>query len=158
MAYVSQNGSTGTTTTTTTPTTTNEKVIDRGLVLSNALNVRSNAGTSYNSVSSYGYLTRVEIVEEKDVDGTTWGRTKDGWISLDYVYIDGTRGDDQATGTVTGSAVNVRSGPGTRYTVVGSVSKGDELDILAQYKIGNTTWGCIKSGWVSMDYVETSVG
>lgn len=160
MTYVSQNGTTGTTnnTTNTTTNTTNEKVIDRGLVLTNALNVRSNAGTGYNSVSSYGYLTRVEIVEEKDVDGTTWGRTKDGWISLDYVYIDGTRGDDAATGTVTGSAVNVRSGPGTRYNVVGSVSQGDTLDILAQYKIGNTTWGCISSGWVSMDYVETSVG
>lgn len=157
MNYVSKNGTTNTTTNNTT-NTTNAKVIARGLVLTNALNVRANAGTNYNSVGSYGYMTRVEITEKKDADGATWGKTADGWISLDYVYIDGNKGADAGTGTVTGSAVNVRSGPGTKYGVVSAVKEGDELDILAQYTINGTTWGCISKGWVCMDYVDMGVG
>lgn len=158
MSYVSKNGTTNNNTTNNTTNTTNANVIARGLVLTKALNVRANAGTNYNSVGSYGYMTRVEITEKKDADGATWGKTADGWISLDYVYIDGNRGENPGTGTVTGSAVNVRSGPGTKYGVVASVKQGDELDILAQYTINGTTWGCISKGWVCMDYVDMGVG
>ena len=158
MTYVSLTGTvtdnSTTNNTTTNNTTTNEKVIDRGLVTGSTLNVRAAAGTDSKSVASYTYLTRVELYEKKNVDGTTWGRTKDGWISLDYVYIDGDTGEDAGTGTVTGSAINVRQGPGTKYNVVGGYKEGDELDILAQFKINGTTWGCIKSGWVCMDYVS----
>lgn len=153
MTYVTQNGTTGTTTTTTTTTTTNAKVIDRGLVNTKTLNIRSDAGTDNASVGSYDYLTRVEITEKKDVGGATWGRTKDGWISLSYVYLDGTKGDNGGTGTVTGSAVNLRQGPGTKYDVVGSVKEGDTVEIQAQFTIGDTTWGSTKNGWICMDYV-----
>jgi len=105
-------------------------------------------------VATYTYLTRVELYEKKNVNGTTWGRTKDGWISLDYVYIDGTTGDGAGTGTVSGSNVNIRSGPGTNYDVVGSYSQGDSVEIYAQFTINKTVWGCTNKGWVCMDYVE----
>ena len=161
MTYVSLTGTVtdnSTTGGTTNNTTTNEKVIDRGLVTGSTLNVRASAGTDSNSVATYTYLTRVELYEKKNVNGTTWGRTKDGWISLDYVYIDGDTGEDAGTGTVTGSAINVRQGPGTKYNVVGGYKEGDEIDILAQFDINGTTWGCVKSGWVCMDYVSMGVG
>lgn len=162
MTYVSLTGTvtdnSTTNNTTTNNTTTNEKVIDRGLVTGSTLNVRAAAGTDSKSVATYTYLTRVELYEKENVNGTTWGRTKDGWISLDYVYIDGDTGEDAGTGTVTGSAINVRQGPGTKYKVVGGYKEGDELDILAQFKINGTTWGCIKSGWVCMDYVSMGAG
>lgn len=161
MTYVSLTGTVtdnSTTGGTTNNTTTNEKVIDRGLVTGSTLNVRAAAGTDSKSVATYSYLTRVEFYEKQNVNGTTWGRTKDGWISLDYVYIDGDTGEDAGTGTVTGSAINVRQGPGTKYNIVGGYKEGDELDILAQFKINGTTWGCIKSGWVCMDYVSMGVG
>ena len=50
-------------------------------------------------------------------------------------------------------AVNVRSGPGTGYGVVTTLKQGDEVKILAQFDVDGTKWGCIKNGWVCMDYV-----
>ena len=141
LSYVYQDGTTGTKTA-------------KGLVTGTTLNVRSGPGTKYDSVKSYGNLTRVKILEQITLGGTTWGCTKDGWISLDYVYIDGTTGDGAGTGTVSGSNVNIRSGPGTNYDVVGSYSQGDSVEIYAQFTINNTVWGCTNKGWVSMDYVE----
>ena len=141
MNYVYQDGTTGTKTA-------------KGLVTGTTLNVRSGPGTKYDSVKSYGNLTRVNILEQITIGGTTWGCTKDGWISLDYVYIDGTTGDGAGSGTVSGSNVNIRSGPGTNYDVVGSYSQGDSVEIYAQFTIGSTKWGCTNKGWVSMDYVE----
>ncbi len=58
------------------------------------------------------------------------------------------------TGTITGSTVNVRSGPGIDYSKVGSVAKGDTVKILGtegdwyRISIGNVT------GYVSADYVS----
>lgn len=126
----------------------------KGLVTGNGLNVRSGPGTNYNSVATYGSMTRVNILEQIKVGNTTWGCTKDGWISLDYVYIDGTTGNGAGTGTVSGSNVNIRSGPGTNYNTVGSYNQGDTVEIYAQFTIGNMTWGCTSKGWVSMDYVD----
>ena len=141
LNYVYQDGTTGTKTA-------------KGLVTGTTLNVRSGPGTKYDSVKSYGNLTRVNILEQIKIGNTTWGCTKDGWISLDYVYIDGTTGDGAGTGTVSGSNVNIRSGPGTNYDVVGSYSQGDSVEIYAQFTINNTVWGCTNKGWVCMDYVE----
>ena len=140
LAYVYQDGATG-------------KNTAKGLVTGTTLNVRSGPGTNYDSVSSYGRLTRVNILEQIKVGNTTWGCTKDGWISMDYVYVDGTKGEGAGTGTVTGDNVNIRSGPGTKYDAVGSAHSGDEIEILAQFEIGNMTWGCTSKGWICMDYV-----
>lgn len=122
----------------------------RGIVTGQGLNIRSGPGTGYDSVgSSYGSGTRVNILEQ--ING--WGCTDKGWISLNYVYIDGTEGDGAGTGVVTGDNVNIRKGPGTGYESVGSLNEGDEVEILAQFEIDGTMWGCTEDGWVCMDYV-----
>ena len=72
---------------------------------------------------------------------------------MQYVYVDGTTGEGAGTGTVSGNAVNIRSGPGTGYGSVGTLNNGDKVEILAQFEINGTKWGCIKNGWVCMDYV-----
>lgn len=125
----------------------------KGIVTGNGLNIRSGPGTGYGSVGSYTSGTRVNILEQITVDGTTWGCTDKGWISLGYVYVDGTKADGAGTGTVTGDNVNIRSGPGTNYESVGSLSFGDEVEILAQFDMDGTFWGCTSKGWVCMDYV-----
>ena len=84
-----------------------------------------------------------------------WGRTKDGWICLDYVYQDGTTGSKTAEGYVTGDQLNIRSGPGTGYGTVGSYNAGDRVTILEQFTYNGTAWGCTNQGWISMDYVNT---
>lgn len=140
MQYAYKNGATGANTA-------------KGIVTGNGLNIRSGPGTGYGSVGNYASGTRVNILEQITVGGTTWGCTDKGWISLGYVYVDGTRTDDAAYGTVTGDKVNIRSGPGTGYASVGSLNSGDEVEILAQFEFDGTYWGCTSKGWVCMDYV-----
>ncbi len=140
MQYVYKDGTTGTKT-------------GKGVVTGNGLNIRTGPGTNYDSVGSYNFGDRITILEQFKYGDTTWACTNKGWISFAYVYVDGTEGDGAGFGTCIGDDVNIRSGPGTQYDAVGSLNYGDDVDILFQIKIGDKYWGCIKQGWVCMDYV-----
>ncbi len=122
----------------------------RGIVTASELNVRANADQSATRVGSLKYGARVEILEKSG----TWGRTKDGWISLNYVYQDGATGTKTGTGTITGDQLNIRSGPGTGYGSVGSYNKGDRVTVLEQFTYNGVTWGCTNKGWISMQYCQ----
>lgn len=140
LEYVYQDGTTG-------------KNTAKGIVTGTNLNIRSGPGTKYDSVGSLNAGARVSILEQFTYDGVTWGCIDKGWISLAYVYIDGT-GEDVQYGTVTGDQLNIRSGPGTNYGSVGSLNSGDEVEILFTIEVGDVTWGNIEKGWISMDYVD----
>ena len=140
-------------TTTTNPEITNNgstTVIMKGVVKVTDLNIRSEGSTDGTRLGNLTYGARVEIMEKSG----NWGRTKDGWICLDYIYEDGTTGSKTASGTISGTQLNIRSGPGTGYASVGSYNKGDKVTILEQFTYNGTTWGCTNQGWVSMDYVD----
>lgn len=53
---------------------------------------------------------------------------------------------------VTVSALNIRSGPGTNYPVVGSIDGGGVFTIIEQ----QNNWGLLKSkqGWICLDYTK----
>ena len=125
-----------------------------GYITATELNARSGPATKHDSNGSYKYGTQIKILEQVTVDGTTWGYTSKGWVSLKYVYVEGKKGDGAGSGTMTGDQVNIRSGPGTDYKSKGTLNKGDKVEILAQLKIGDSTWGYTSKGWVSMKYVE----
>ncbi|EPZ59176.1 bacterial SH3 domain protein [[Clostridium] sordellii ATCC 9714] len=61
------------------------------------------------------------------------------------------------TGTVTASALNIRSGPSTSYSVITNVYKGDKLEILETsngwYKVKLANG---KIGWGSGKYISVS--
>ena len=143
--------------TTTTNNTTNSgitgngsnTVILKGIVKVTDLNIRSEANTNGTRLGSLTYGDRVEIYEKSD----NWGRTKDGWVCLDYIYQDGTTGTKTASGKITANGLNIRSGPGKGYASVGSYNAGDSVTILEQFTYNGTTWGCTNQGWISMDYV-----
>ena len=125
-------------------------VVLRGIVKVTDLNIRSEGSTKGERLGSMNYGQRVEILEKEG----NWGRTKDGWICLDYIYQDGTTGSKTADGVVTGDQLNIRSGPGTGYGSVGSYYAGDSVRILEQFTYNGKTWGCTSKGWISMDYVD----
>ena len=58
--------------------------------------------------------------------------------------------------TVTGNSVNLRSGPGTSYTAVGSVNKNTVLLITQVQTGGDYTWGKSSSGWIALKYTTFS--
>ncbi len=54
------------------------------------------------------------------------------------------------TVTVTSDSVLFRSGPGTNYQVVGTVYRGDKLDITQTKQVGDYLWGKFAKGWISL--------
>lgn len=133
------------------------------------LRVRTGPSASY-AVSAYLYNgNRVEILEQRTVNGTVWGKIDKGWISLDYVELDkpndNTQDDTQSgttptpppateTKTVTADCLCVRSGAGTNYQVVNYLYRGTKVQISETTTAGGRSWGKIPSGWICMDYVK----
>lgn len=160
MDYVNTSASTTNTTTnnnTTNNNTTvsngngNTTVVARGIVIAQELNIRSSATQDSDRVGGLNYGDRVEILEKSG----NWGRTSKGWISLNYVYQDGTTGTNTAKGTVNASGgLIIRSGPGTGYANLGSYADGDTVSILEQFTYSGVKWGCTSKGWISMKYVD----
>ena len=141
--------------------------------VSGALNVRSGAGTSYSVIGSLSNGAKVEIVETSG----TWYKIKYGsgygYVSKDYVTVSSSsnsgntdsgnsnNGSSSATTIQSGTikvngGLNVRSGAGTSYSVIGSLSNGAKVEIVET----SGTWYKIKYGsgygYVSKDYVTVS--
>lgn len=140
-----------------------------GTVISNtALNIRQGAGTGYRVVGSYTRGTKVVILEQKTVNGTPWGRTNKGWISLYYVRLDSTdpgngSGSSNSSATMTGTVacsayLNIRDNAGMNGKVIGSLAKGTIVKIYETKVVGTVTWGRIDEGWISMNYVKLENG
>ena len=126
----------------------------KGIVTTDGLRIRSGPGTTYESVGSYNSGDRVKVLEQFTYGDTTWGCTDKGWISMGYVYQDGTDVGKTVEGIVTTDELNIRSGPGTGYDSVGKLYTDEVIKIFYQVTVGDTTWGCTKDGWVSLKYVS----
>lgn len=131
------------------------KVVTGTVKVNDYLRIRSGAGTSY---AIAGYLSngaKVEILEQKTVGSTVWGKTEKGWISLDYVVLDGQSTTPAAvTKTVTADCLRIRSGAGTSNTIVGYLYAGAKVEILETKTVAGVSWGRISKGWISMQYVK----
>lgn len=143
------------TTTATEPTSSNNQTSTTGksygVVTATELNIRSEASASSDKVGVYTYGTRLTFTETSN----GWGKTNKGWVSLQYVYMDGDNGSNGCTGVVTASAgLNVRSGPGSNYDRVKTLSKGEKVTVKERIKIDGTYWGYVSGGWICMDYVD----
>ncbi len=133
------------------------------------LYVRSGPGTSY---SKLGYLTSGKTFtitgKAQDSSGTWWYRLtyngKTGYVSSKYVKTTTSSGTTEtpksAKGTVSASdGLNVRKGAGTSYSIIGSLTKGKSVEIVANAKDSSgTTWYKIvyngSYGYVSSAYVK----
>ncbi|MED4216728.1 SH3 domain-containing protein [Priestia megaterium] len=98
-------------------------------VTASKLNVRSGAGTNYGII---GNVVKDQMLSVMSKSGSWYkinynGRT--GYVSSDYVQASGTATPpaESTTYTVTASMLNVRSGAGTNYASIGSVTKGQKL-------------------------------
>lgn len=55
---------------------------------------------------------------------------------------------------VTGTYVNVRSGPGLSYDIVGKAVMGDRLTITETVECDNYLWGHCELGWLALTYTD----
>ena len=145
----------------TTPSTS----ITGTIKVNDTLNVRSGAGTSYSVIGSLKNGATVEIVETSG----SWYKIKYGsgygYVSKDYVTVSSSNNNSSSNNTTTtpststtgtikvNNALNVRSGAGTSYSVIGSLKNGATIEIVETVN----SWYKIKFnngyGYVSKDYV-----
>ena len=126
-----------------------------GKVTATGLNIRRIPGTNGPIMGSYRRGAQVAILETRQLNGTIWGRTDKGWISMTYVLLDEPKDDAMATkGVITADFLYIRMGPGTANVVVGTYKKGDTVMILEKTRVGVTLWGRTDKGWISMNYVK----
>jgi len=137
-----------------------------GTVTASALNVRSGAGTNYGKIATVYKGNKVEIVTSSG----NWlkiklSNGKTGWASSKYISKGNSTNnstkvsqDSQGKVKVTASSLNVRKGPSTSNAKVGSLKRGQTVDVLQK----SGTWTKIKTsnglvGWVSNKHITTSI-
>ena len=120
------------------------------MVTASTLNVRTGPSTSY-SKASY-QLTSGELVEVVDI-ANGWAQLSDGnYVSAQYLMAVTTSDDGAATTMyVTCRTLNVRTGPSTSYSKVGTLSRGTSVEVVGTY--GN--WAKLSNGYyVSLSYLS----
>ena len=142
----------------TTPETPSETTT--AMVNADVLNVRSGKGTD---TSIVGTIRNGETVTVLDDSDATWVKIKtssglEGYVHRDYLNFGSNTGGGSSTAKyaqVTADVLNVRSGMGTEYSKIGSVSYGEIVEVLDD---SNAGWAKIKTssgleGYVSKDYL-----
>lgn len=143
-----------------------DEPIDSGRVSSNTnLNVRSGPGTDYSRVNFLTPGTRISVYEVRTAKGERWGRIGDGrWVCLTYVTMnsdpekdedDDPDDEDSYTAWVNrNTALNVRSGPGTDYGRVKTLSAGTAVTVYEETERQGMLWGRIgEKSWICLSYV-----
>lgn len=118
---------------------------------------------SPNAAKPFAHLNAgitVKIVADYvDSAGAKWGKLEGGgWINLgtthQTVYPAAKTVRTNVSVTVTNSFINVRSGAGTAYSIVGKVNKGDTLVISETQMVGQVKWGRYSGGWICLSYTD----
>ena len=96
-----------------------------------------------------------------NVTGGTQVTTLDGSISGRTLFArwqsSENPGNQTANGSavrVTGDVVNVRSGPGTNYSIVRKAYQNEALTVTHVSHITSMKWGNIQDGWICLDYTN----
>ena len=121
------------------------------VITADALNFRGVPSTSYSSLGSFNKGDKVEYLG-----------TSGSWVKVKYNnktgYVYGSYVGNYATITqyVTATTLNVRSGAGTSYLVLGSLSKGTKVEVIST----TNGWSKINYngsiGYVSSQYLSSS--
>ena len=140
------------------------------------VNVRANAKITSKKIGSYNLGKQLRIINVKNGDGFLWGQvaagandnTPIGWVALMYTDYDAVvasannsassnNGSAVATATITYTGyVNVRSDAGINNQIVGSLSKGQTVDLYEIKYVNGIQWGRCNAGWFCLTYANVS--
>ena len=96
-----------------------------GIINTDNVNIRSGPATTYDAVGRLNQGSSVEILSSRNDWYQIQANSLKGWVRNDLINV-----QKEYTLTVTGSGVNLRSGPGTGFDVVGSANQGETLTLL----------------------------
>lgn len=107
--------------------------------------------------------TVVAIMRQEMIDGEQWDYISSpsaGWIRGSQLITHSVEaGLEAIEGTVTATAVNVRTTPSSEGALAGTVNVGDTVVIGKTETVNGIQWGFLTSpltGWIKMEYVELS--
>ena len=122
----------------------------------NSVNFRLEPSTEAEVLAKLDKGTEVELLLVEDGWCKILFNGQIGYVSADFVSVDGIAVQN-ARGIVTGSSVNMRSGPSTGTKVVGKLSAGTVVDLVEL----KDNWYTISYngtvGYISADYVRQYV-
>ncbi len=99
--------------------------------------------------------TKVEVLDGSLINGAIlyahW-KTPDG----DSVVVPEDTSNTGIEIKVTGNGVNLRTGPGTYFGVVGSVNSGENLTVNMTGVYRGELWGKTERGWICLKYTDYS--
>lgn len=111
-----------------------------GTVNTAALNVRTGASTSHTRIGLIYQGATVTILGSSgswyQIQANIGGTMRTGYVHKDYINVNGSGGSTGSsgsggTGVVNVSGLNLRMGPSTSTSIVGSISRGQQVTILA---------------------------
>lgn len=130
------------------------------------LNVRKGPGTKYAKMGTLSKGAKVEVITKLP---SGWYKIKYkgtyGYVLGKYVKLNTPQQDEKviATGKTT-AQLNVRKGSSTKYAKIGSLSKGEKVEIVSKlsngwYKIKyNGTYGYVSGAYVKLDSEQPKPG
>ena len=123
----------------------------QGIITASSLNARSGASTSYSIKFVLHKGDKVNIITSSNgCYKITTDNNKIGWVSSKYVEVQNTT----TIKYVSASSLNMRKGPSTSYSVITTLTKGEEVEVISE----ENGWAKInhnsKTGYVSSKYLS----
>jgi len=139
-----------------------------GVTTDGPLNVRTGPGTSYSSMGKLQEGTKISITATTTIDDIKWYRfiyqSKQGFVCGKYVKIYASQYfySTPVNSSVIAGPLNVRSGPSTASTIIGSLGKGSSIKVESIYSCyGGDKWYRITlnahKGYINAKYVATNI-
>lgn len=120
-----------------------ETVYGIGFVTASALRMRSEPSTSSKILDTAVKNECVVVISKEDGWYKVNYNLQEGYMHEDYLSVLTRENAELGYGEVTGSRVNMRSGPSTRYTAVAVASKGEKCYIIG-----------LNDGWYKVIYED----
>lgn len=124
------------------------------------LNVRKGPGTKYAKMGTLSKGAKVEVITKLP---SGWYKIKYkgtyGYVLGKYVKLNTPQQDEKviATGKTTVSSLNVRSGPSSNYSKLGTLTKETKVEVVERYSNGwykikyKGSYGYVSGAYVSLD-------
>ena len=138
------------------------------VVTATSLNVRSGPSTSNSIIGSLKQNDKVEVISESNGWSKVKYSGKEGYVSSTYLKDsdDGDTGGGSEnpnptpgkTKVVTATSLNVRSGPSTSNSIIGSLKQNDKIEVISESNGWSKVKYSGKEGYVSSTYLKDSDG
>ena len=126
-----------------------------GSVIGTSVRMRSGPSTDYDILGTYSNGVNVNVLGSENGWYKVSYNGKTGYIKADYVRVTPETATQSTDGTVTGSDVRLRLGPGLSYSIVGTYPKGTAVKISGSsgnwYEVSiNGTYGYMSKDFVNV--------